>query len=107
MPKGSVISVLYASVFGYPMRCAFVTAIPDMDQAAASGGNVFFGSVDAVLFTLYIPAHTTTVSVNVIFIFISYGMQITLGFLALTAVVWFGFERCRFKGPPVVGTTTK
>ena len=24
-----------------------------------------------------------------------------LAFLALTAVVWFGFERRRFKGPPV------
>jgi len=28
-------------------------------------------------------------------------LQITLAFLVLTAVVWFGFERRRFKGPPV------
>ena len=28
-------------------------------------------------------------------------LKITLMFLALTAVVWFGFERRRFKGPPV------
>jgi amino acid transporter len=28
-------------------------------------------------------------------------LKITLAFLALTAVVWFGFERRRFKGPPV------
>ena len=28
-------------------------------------------------------------------------LWITVGFLALTAVVWFGFERNRFKGPPI------
>lgn len=28
-------------------------------------------------------------------------LNITLAFLALTAVVWFGFEKRRFKGPPV------
>lgn len=28
-------------------------------------------------------------------------LSITLAFLALTAVVWFGFEKRRFKGPPV------
>jgi amino acid transporter len=222
VPKGIVTSVLYSSLFGYLMLCAFVIAIPDMDKAAATGGNVFFATMDAVLpaslktvlywaitasqflcglatvtsasrmifafardgglpasgalkkvhatlkspvaaiwtacviailFTLYTPAYTTIVSVTVIFIFISYGLpivlgglayggnwnkmgpwdmgplfrlvallvalsaalilflgvqppndaalQITLGFLVLTAVVWFGFERRRFKGPPV------
>jgi hypothetical protein len=28
-------------------------------------------------------------------------LTITLAFLGLTAVVWFGFERRRFKGPPL------
>jgi amino acid transporter len=28
-------------------------------------------------------------------------LTITLAFLAITAVVWFGFERRRFKGPPI------
>lgn len=228
VPKGIVMSVLYSSLFGYLMLSAFVIAIPDMDKAAASGGNVFFGTMDAVvptglktilywaitisqflcglatvtsasrmifafardgglpasgalktvhaklkspvaaiwtasvisvLFTLYTPAYTTIVSVTVIFIFISYGLpialgglaygstwtkmgpwnmgpvfrlvallvtlsaalilflgvqppndkalQITLAFLALTAVVWFGFERRRFKGPPVASITGK
>jgi amino acid transporter len=27
-------------------------------------------------------------------------LPITVGFLVLTGVVWFGFERRRFKGPP-------
>ncbi|MFT7115769.1 MAG: amino acid transporter [Rhodoferax sp.] len=223
VPKGIVTSVIYSSIFGYLMLCSFVIAIPDMDKAAASGGNVFFATMDAVLpgtlkevlffailasqflcglatvtsasrmifafardgglpashilkkvhstlrspvaaiwtatvisilFTLYTPAYTTIVSVTVIFIFISYGLpvilggfaygrswthmgpwnmgpiyrlvailtaiaivlviflgvqppndaalNVTLAFLLLTAIVWFGFERRRFKGPPNV-----
>jgi amino acid transporter len=204
------------------MLCAFVLAIPDMDKAAASGWNVFFVTLDAVLpytlkeilyvailvsqfmcglatvtsasrmiyafsrdgglpasralknvhprfrtpvaaiwtaaiisvaFTLYTPAYTTIVSVTVIFLFLSYGLPIIAGllaygrswtrmgpwdlgpafrvvavlaalsmllvfylgvqppndaalwitavFLLITAAVWFGFERKRFRGPPL------
>jgi amino acid transporter len=222
VPKGIINSVLWSALFGYLMLAAFVLAIPDMDKAAASGWNVFFGTADAVLpgglkqalyvgificqficglatvtsasrmiyafardgglpasavlkrvhtkfrtpvaaiwtaaiisvlFTLYTPAYTTIVSVTVIFLFLSYGMpivagffaygktwtrmgpwsmgpayrvvavlvalcvavifylgvqppndaalSITLAFIGLTAVVWFGFERRRFQGPPV------
>jgi amino acid transporter len=32
-------------------------------------------------------------------------LDITLVFLALTAVVWYGFERRRFKGPPMAKLT--
>jgi hypothetical protein len=28
-------------------------------------------------------------------------LNVTIGFLMLTALVWFAFERRRFKGPPV------
>ena len=222
VPKGIVNSVICSSLFGGLMLSAFVLAIPDMDQAAASGWGVFFATLDAVLpvalkevlyglillcqllcglatvtsasrmiyafardgglpasgalrrvhpvlrtpvaaiwttavisvlFTLYTPAYTTIVSVTVIFIFISCGLPviaglfaygrswtqmgpwdmgpayrivgvmsiiaialifylgvqppndaaltITLAFLGITAVVWFGFERRRFKGPPM------
>jgi amino acid transporter len=222
VPKGIVNSVIYSALFGWVMLSAIVLAIPDMDKAAASGWNVFFVTLDAVLpaalkqvmfvlifvcqllcglatvtsasrmiyafardgglpassalkkvdskfrtpvaaiwtaaiisvlFTLYAPAYTTIVSVTVIFIFISYGLPviaglftygktwtkmgpwdmgplyrvigvlvilaialvfylgvqppndaaltITLAFFGLTAVVWFGFESRRFKGPPV------
>ncbi len=221
VPKGIISSVLWSSLFGWLMLSAFVLAIPDMDKAAASGGNVFFEVMGAVLppsvksilyvaillsqflcglatvtsasrmifafardgglpasgllksvhptlrspvaaiwtaciisvlFTLYTPAYTTIVSVTVIFLFLSYGLPVAIGgvaygktwtrmgpwdmgpafrvvsvlavlavalifflgvqppndaalaitiaFLAITAVVWFGFERGRFKGPP-------
>jgi amino acid transporter len=222
VPKGIVNSVLLSALFGFLMLAAFVLAIPDMDKAAASGWNVFFVTLDAVLpvtlkellyigificqficglatvtsasrmifafarddglpassalkrvhpkfrtpvaaiwvaaiisiaFTLYTPAYTTIVSVTVIFLFLSYGLPVIAGafaygntwktmgpwdmgpvyrvigvlaavaivlifylgvqppnaaalwitgaFLAMTAIVWFGFERNRFKGPPI------
>ena len=30
-----------------------------------------------------------------------WALEITLGFLVLTAIVWFGFENRRFQGPPI------
>ena len=32
-------------------------------------------------------------------------LHVTLGFLVLTAIIWFGFERRRFQGPPVASLT--
>ncbi len=42
LPKGMVSSVLWSSLFGYLMLCAFVLMIPNMDDAAKQGWNVFF-----------------------------------------------------------------
>jgi amino acid transporter len=114
---------------------------------------IWTSAILGILFTTYTPVYSTVVSVCVIFLFISYGMPvilgffawgrswtkmgpwdmgegayklvallvllsmvlifvlgiqppnnkalpITVGFLILTGVVWFGFERRRFKGPP-------
>ena len=30
-----------------------------------------------------------------------WALEITVGFLVLTAIVWFGFETRRFQGPPI------
>ena len=49
VPKGILRSVLWSSLFGWLMLSAVVLAIPDMDKAAASGWNVFFTTLDAVL----------------------------------------------------------
>jgi amino acid transporter len=221
VPRGIVGSVWWSAVFGLVFLVPFVLAIPDMDQAAAQGWNVFFWTVQqvvphgklalyliilvaqwlcglatvtsvsrmifafsrdgglpgssllkrvshahrtpvaaiwtgatlAVLFTAYTPLYSTVVSTTVIFLFLSFtvpitlgligykktwthmgpwdiggwfrvfavgsivcmilifviGIQppndkalwITIGFLVLTALVWFGFERNRFRGPPI------
>jgi amino acid transporter len=114
---------------------------------------IWTGAILGILFTTYTPVYSTVVSVCVIFLFISYGLPvvvgffawgkrwtrmgpwnmgegayklvallvflsmllifalgiqppnhkalpITAGFLGLTALIWFAFERHRFRGPP-------
>jgi len=46
VPKGMVTSVLWSAVFGYIMLGAFVLMIPNMDEAAKQGWNVFFWAMD-------------------------------------------------------------
>lgn len=47
LPKGMVSSVLWSGLFGYLMLCAFVLMIPNMDDAAKQGWNVFFWAMGA------------------------------------------------------------
>ena len=231
-PRGIVSSILWSGVFGYLFLAAFVLMIPNMDDAAKQGWNVFFWALDqrvpytmkeilyllifvaqilcglatvtsasrmiyafsrdgglpaskmlatvspshrtpnaaiwtsAVLALLFVwgakaleaggtPVYTVVVSCTVIFLFFSFIIPITLGlftyggpkwpkmgpwdigragfslfavlsviamilifligvqppnalalnatvgFLILTAIVWFAFENRRFKGPPI------
>ncbi|MEO5326364.1 amino acid permease [Mesorhizobium sp. CC13] len=232
VPRAMVGSVLWSALFGYIMLASFVLMLPNMDDAAAQGWNVFFwandqqvnpvvkdvlylaiflsqwlcglatvtstsrmifafsrdgglpasgslakvsptyrtpvaaiwtGSILAVLFVWFsslvsigdTPVYTIVVACTVIFLFFSFvipitlglfawgtskwdkmgpwdlgegtfklfavlsilamilifviGIQppndwalyITVGFLVLTAIIWFGFERSRFQGPPI------
>ncbi|MEO6023784.1 MAG: amino acid permease [Burkholderiales bacterium] len=221
VPKGMVGSVIWSGLFGWLFLIGFTLAIPNMDEGAKQGWNVFFwtsdnvlpggvklflyvvilvsqylcglatvtsasrmifafsrdggmpfsstlkkvsptyrtpvaaiwtGAVLAWIFTLYTPVYATVVSVTVIFLFLSFavpiffamraygntwtkmgpwdmgpkfklvaalclvamvlifliGIQppsdkalwITIAFLALTAIIWFAFEKNRFQGPP-------
>jgi len=34
-------------------------------------------------------------------------LNVTIGFLALAALIWFAFERRRFKGPPIGATIAR
>ena len=49
VPRSIISSVLYSSLFGWIMLCAFVIAIPDMATAAKQGYNVFFYVLEAIL----------------------------------------------------------
>jgi amino acid transporter len=232
VPRGMVMSVVWSLLFGWLMLSAFVLMLPNMDEAAKQGWNVFFWAMNtqvdptlklvlfvaifisqvlcglatvtsvsrmifafsrdgglpcskalssvssthrspvaaiwtgATLAVLFVwgssvisigttPVYTIVVSCTVIFLFFSFaipialglftfgtskwptmgpwnmgrfwysvfailsilamiiifviGIQppndwalyITIGFLILTAIVWFGFEARRFQGPPV------
>ncbi len=47
VPRGMIMSVVYSAVFGYIMLCSFVLMIPNMDDAAKQGWNVFFWAMDS------------------------------------------------------------
>ncbi len=49
VPKSMVGSVLWSSAFGWLFLIGFVLAIPNMDEAAKQGWNVFFWTSDSVL----------------------------------------------------------
>jgi amino acid transporter len=49
VPRGIVRAVLVSGVFGWAMLCAIVLAIPNMDEAASKGGNVFFWIMESVV----------------------------------------------------------
>ena len=232
VPRGIVMSVVWSGVFGYLMLCSFVLMLPNMEDAAKQGWNVFFWALDtqvnptakmalyiaifvsqflcglatvtstsrmifafsrdgglpfskalakvsptyrtpvaaiwtgATLAVLFVwgssvvsigdtPVYSIVVSCTVIFLFFSFiipivlglfaygsskwpamgpwnmgrslfsmfavlsivamvlifvigiqppnewALNITIGFLVLTAIVWFAFERRRFQGPPI------
>ena len=46
VPRGIVMSVWWSALFGYIMLCAFVLVLPNMDDAAKQGWNVFFWAMD-------------------------------------------------------------
>jgi amino acid transporter len=45
-PRGIISSVLWSGVFGYLFLVAFLLMIPNMDEAAKQGWNVFFWALD-------------------------------------------------------------
>ena len=49
VPKGIIHSVFWAVLFAWLFSCAFVLAIPNMDEAAKQGWNVFFWTLDQTL----------------------------------------------------------
>jgi amino acid transporter len=49
VPRGIIRAVVVSGVFGWIMLAAIVLAIPDMDAAAAKGGEAFFFIMDSVI----------------------------------------------------------
>jgi len=45
-PRGIVTSIVWSGVFGYLFLVAFLLMIPNMDEAAKQGWNVFFWAMD-------------------------------------------------------------
>ena len=52
VPRGMVSAIVWSSVFGYLFLVAFLLMIPDMDEAARQGWNVFFWAMNQRVPTL-------------------------------------------------------
>ncbi len=49
VPKGIVTAVFWSSLVGWIMICAIMLAVPNMDEGAKQGFNVFFWTMDSIL----------------------------------------------------------
>lgn len=85
VPRGIISSVLWSVLFGYIMLCAFVLVLPNMDDAAKQGWNVFFWALN----TQFDPSVKTVLYVA---IFIS---QFLCGLATVTSVsrMMYAFSR--------------
>ena len=91
VPSGMVHSVVWSGIFGWIMLCAFVLMIPNMDDAAKQGWNVFFWAMDA-------QVNPTMKQILYILIFIS---QFLCGLATVTSVSRMLFAFSRDDGMPV------
>ena len=90
VPKGMVSSVFWSGLFGYLFLCAFILMIPNMDDAAKQGWNVFFWGMDQ-----RVPATLKQVLYGVIFL-----SQWLCGLATVTSVSRMLFAFARDGGIP-------
>ena len=85
VPRGMVMSVVWSLLFGWLMLSAFVLMLPNMDDAAKQGWNVFFWAMNT-------QVNPTLKLVLFVAIFIS---QVLCGLATVTSVsrMIFAFSR--------------
>jgi amino acid transporter len=88
--QGIVSSILWSGVFGYLFLCAFALMIPNMDEAAKQGWNVFFWAMDR-----QVPMTIRQVTYAVIFL-----AQVLCGLATVTSLSRMMFAFARDGGLP-------
>jgi amino acid transporter len=91
VPSGMVHSVIWSGLFGWIMLCAFVLMIPNMDDAAKQGWNVFFWAMNE-------QVNPTTKQVLYVLIFVC---QFLCGLATVTSVSRMIFAFSRDDGMPI------
>jgi amino acid transporter len=97
VPRGIVTSVLWSALFGWLMLCAFVLMIPNMDEAAKQGWNVFFWAIND-----RVPAGLATALYVAIFV-----AQWLCGLATVTSASRMIFAFARDGGLPASGALSK
>ena len=90
VPKGIVNSVLYASIFALLFSSAFVLAIPNMDEAAKQGWNVFF----------YVMNEQVPPAIRFLLYAVIFAAQYICGLATVTSISRMIFAFARDKGLP-------
>ncbi|MCC6864009.1 MAG: amino acid permease [Rhodobacteraceae bacterium] len=91
VPSGMVQAVFWSGLVGWIMLCSFVLMIPNMDDAAKQGWNVFFWAMDAQM-------NPTLKQVLYFLIFIS---QFLCGLATVTSLSRMLFAFARDDGMPI------
>ncbi len=97
VPTAIIHSVFWAVLFAWLFSSAFVLAIPNMDEAAKQGWNVFFWVMDAT-----IPQTLKLVIYGIILV-----AQFICGLATVTSVSRMIFAFARDKGLPMSATLAK
>jgi amino acid transporter len=97
VPTAIIHSVFWASLFAWLFSCAFVLAIPNMDEAAKQGWNVFFWTLDQT-----IPGPLKMLIYGFIFV-----AQYLCGLATVTSVSRMIFAFARDNGLPMSGVLKK
>jgi amino acid transporter len=90
VPTAIIHSVFWAALFAWIFSCAFVIAIPNMDEAAKQGWNVFFWTLDQTM-----PAPLKLAIYGIIFV-----AQVLCGLATVTSVSRMIFAFARDNGLP-------
>lgn len=97
VPRGMVSAVAWSTLFGYVMLCSFVMVIPNMDEAAKQGWNVFFWAMDS-------QVNTTVKEILYLLIFVS---QFLCGLATVTSLSRMIFAFSRDGGLPASSALSK
>lgn len=97
VPRAMVMSVVWSAVFGYLFLAAFVLMIPNMDEAAAQGWNVFFWAFDQ-------QVNPTLKYIIYLVVFIA---QLLCGLATVTSASRMIFAFSRDGGLPASGALAK
>lgn len=97
VPRAMVMSVIWSALFGYLFLASFVLMIPDMDEAAKQGWNVFFWAFDQKVST----------GIKELVYLVVFVAQFLCGLATVTSVSRMIFAFSRDGGLPASGALAK
>jgi amino acid transporter len=95
VPKGIVNAVIWSSLVGWVMVCAIMLAVPNMDEGAAQGFNVFFWTMDSIMAEGFAVTLKTILYIGILI------AQLLCGLATVTSASRMLFAFSRDDGMPI------